>query len=96
MVARQAVVDVVNVKNLDLCVQNCVLVMEIAAHLFGWQRNLYLFLKVFWGQYLATNMLFSLFLVSCCIVLLRIMFKLHFHMKFISFIVKSIEMGTNY
>ena len=48
MVARQAVVDVVNVKNLDLCVQNCVLVMEIATHLFGWQRNLYLFLKDFW------------------------------------------------
>ena len=31
--------------------------------------------KSFLGQYLATNMLFSLFLVSCCIVLLRIMFK---------------------
>ena len=47
MVARQAVVDVVNAKNLDLCVQNCVLVMEIATHLFGWQINFYLFLKVF-------------------------------------------------
>ena len=50
----------------------------------------------FLGQYLATNMLFSLFLVSCCIVHLRIMFQQHFHMKFISFIVKSIEMATKY
>ena len=36
MVARQAVVDVVNAKNLDLCIQNCVLAMEIANMLHIW------------------------------------------------------------
>ena len=78
MVARQAVVDVVNAKNsgfvcteLCACNGNCL----YATHLVGWQRNFYLFFLSFFRQYLATNMLFSLFLVSCCIVHLCIMFK---------------------
>ena len=71
MVARKAVVDVVNAKNLDLNEQNYVLAMEIANML----AKKYLFFLEFLGQYLATNMLFSLFLISCCILHLRIMFQ---------------------
>ena len=50
MVARQAVVDVVNAKNLDLCVQNCVLAMKTANMLHIWlaaEKIFIYFLKIF-------------------------------------------------
>ena len=60
-------------KNLDLCVQNRVLAMEIVNMLHIWLADKEF--SKFLGQCLTTNMLFSLFLASCCIVHLRIMFK---------------------
>ena len=51
MVARQAVVDVVNAKNLDLCVQNCVLAIEIANMLHIWfaGKEIFIYLLKFFG-----------------------------------------------
>ena len=51
MVARQAVLDVVNATNLDLSVQNCVLAMEIANILHIWLagKEIFIYFKSFLG-----------------------------------------------
>ena len=52
MVARQAVVDVVNAKGLDLCVQNCVLAMAIQnymLHIWLAGKEIFIYFLQFFG-----------------------------------------------
>ena len=51
-VARQAFADVVNAKILDLCVQNCVLAMEIANMLLVWLagKEIFIYFLKFFGS----------------------------------------------
>ena len=53
MVARQAVVDVVNAKSLDLCVQNCVLAMAIQnymLHIWLAGKEIFIYFLQFFGS----------------------------------------------
>ena len=52
VVARQVVVDVVNAKTLDLCIQNCVLAMEIANMLYIWLggKKFFIYFLKFFGS----------------------------------------------